>query len=423
MTTPSLMRIAGFRRLSRVVSHAAASSSSSSPPPPSSRRVAPPSHLAPRATQRHHHHRHHLAAAAGPPGHRRRRHGGARATADADPGVANPGLDAANLRIRGVSVEGDDVRAVLANAGLSPTQVDAVTTSHPDLETYDLAREVVPRVNYLRFLHDNDRLGGESVADAIARQPHSLERRFHLVHECEDYPVVNKPWCVRLDTPRGWKDAAGNPLNRFTPKYPGDLSVEDWLEERYPGWDTVRFVHQLDNATSGVLVAASNKRAAGRAAKLFRERAARKAYIALVFGHPREDEWTCDAKLGRDPSDPKGFKERVVVDGEEEGVEGKASETRFKVLQRGTFALRGKHEGADVSKVLVTPITGRRHQIRVHLAHGGYPIVGDAAYSEDKDTFRTFLHAHALTLPFDAKDGGTKTFTAPEPPSFAAAIL
>ena len=125
MTTPSLMRIAGFRRLSRVVSHAAASSSSSSPPPPSSRRVAPPSHLAPRATQRHHHHRHHLAAAAGPPGHRRRRHGGARATADADPGVANPGLDAANLRIRGVSVEGDDVRAVLANAGLSPTQVDA----------------------------------------------------------------------------------------------------------------------------------------------------------------------------------------------------------------------------------------------------------------------------------------------------------
>ena len=101
--------------------------------------------------------------------------------------------------------------------------------------------------------------------------------------------------------------------------------MEDWLEERYPGWDTVRFVHQLDNATSGVLVAASNKRAAGaRAAKLFRERAARKAYIALVFGHPREDEWTCDAKLGRDPSDPKGFKERVVVDGEEEGRRGES---------------------------------------------------------------------------------------------------
>ena len=54
-----------------------------------------------------------------------------------------------------------------------------------------------------------------------------------------------------------------------------------------------------------------------------------------------------------------------------------------------------------MSKVEVTPVTGRRHQIRVHLMHSGHPIVGDNAYSEDRDSFRTFLHAHVLEMPFE----------------------
>jgi len=230
---------------------------------------------------------------------------------------------------------------------------------------------------------------------------------------------VNKPWCVRLDTPRGWPGKT-----RFTPKYPGDLSVEDWLERRHPHWDTVRFCHQLDNATSGVLVAASSKQAAGAAAKLFRERKARKSYLAIVFGHPAADEWTVEARMGKDLEDPKGFRERV-----DESDAGKACETRFRVLQRGALTLEGKFKGVLVSKVEVTPVTGRRHQIRVHAAHSGHPIVGDNAYSEDRDSFRTFLHAHVLEMPFEAPKGardpgawGTRRWVAPEPASFAAAI-
>lgn len=342
------------------------------------------------------------------------------AAVDGDPGPASPGLDAVGLLIRGDGVEGETLDATLANAGLSRAQREAVVRAHPQIGNYDLTREVQPRVNYLKFLHDNDRLGGESVASCIARQPQSLERDFSLVHECKDFSVVNKPWCVRLDTPRGWPGKV-----RFTPKYPGDLSVEDWLERRHPRWDTVRFCHQLDNATSGVLVAASNKRAAGAAAKLFRERKASKTYLAIVFGHPERDEWTVTAPLGKDPDDPKGFRERV-----DESGAGKACETRFRVLQRGVLTLEGKFRGVGVSKVRVTPVTGRRHQIRVHLAHSGHPIVGDNAYSEDRDSFRTFLHAHVLEMPFeptkgggsDAEPWGTKTWVAPEPPSFAAAI-
>ena len=90
------------------------------------------------------------------------------------------------------------------NAGLSTAECAAVLAAHPPLASYHLLDEVQPRINYLKFLADNDRLGGESVASCIVRQPQSLERHFGVVHECKDYVVVNKPWCVRLDTPRGW---------------------------------------------------------------------------------------------------------------------------------------------------------------------------------------------------------------------------
>jgi 23S rRNA-/tRNA-specific pseudouridylate synthase len=363
----------------------------------------------------------------------RERHGTARATVEGDPGVENPGLDSEHLLVRGEGVQGDDVRSTFANAGLSEKEIDEVLLDHPQLTTaYDLVHEIQPRINYMRFLVDNDRFEGETVSACVMRQPQILERKFSLVHECADYAAVNKPWCVRLDTPRGWPGKI-----RFTGKYPGDLSVEDWLERKYVDtkqWDRVRFCHQLDNATSGVLLSAANKKAAAAAAKLFRERKARKTYLALVFGHPSDDEWTCEVDLGRDPNDPKGFKERVVESIEEgeraaqmlQGkastkARGKACETRFRVLERGTLTLRGKYFGRECAKILVAPVTGRRHQIRVHLAHCGHPIVGDNAYSEDTDSFRTFLHAHVLEMPFP-EPKGTMRFEAPEPESFAAAM-
>ena len=363
----------------------------------------------------------------------RGRHGSPRATPTGDPGVENPGSDSANLLVRGEGIQGDDVRTTFTNAGLTETQIDEVLAAHPEIETtYSLVHEIQPRINYMRFLVDNDRMGGETLVECVMRQPQSLERNFSLVHECNDYSAVNKPWCVRLDTPRGWPGKT-----RFTEKYPGDLSVEDWLERKYletNKWDQVRFCHQLDNATSGVLLSAANKKAAAAAAKLFRERKASKKYLALVFGHPEHDTWSCTAMLGRDPHDPKGFKERIVESVEEgeraaQMLEGKASnkakgkqcETKFQVLQRGTLTLKGKYHGVKCAKILVTPITGRRHQIRVHLAHSGHPIVGDNAYSEDRDSFRTFLHALELEMPFP-EPRGTMQFFAPEPMSFAAAM-
>ncbi len=104
----------------------------------------------------------------------------------------------------------------------------------------------------------------------------------------------------------------------------------------------------------------------------------------------------------------------------------KAAATSFRVLARGVCALDGPFRGAPVAHVEARPSTGRRHQIRVHLAASGHPIVGDAAYSADRDSFRMFLHAASLFLPLQAKRGDPELtplrLRAPLPRSFAVAM-
>jgi len=216
-----------------------------------------------------------------------------------------------------------------------------------------------------------------------------LERKFQIIHEDLKlgYVALNKPLDVRLDTPRGWPGKV-----RFTAKFDGDASCEDFLNARFPG-EHVRFCHQLDNATSGVLLCALTKKAAGVAAKMFRERRTKKFYSAVVFGWPEEKFWTSTKKIGKDEEDETGFREKVR---EDEG--GKECKTEFEVLKRGYLTLEGKHWNKRVSLVRVRIFTGRRHQIRVHLKDCGFPIVGDAAYADDEDTYRTFLHAEDLEL-------------------------
>jgi 23S rRNA-/tRNA-specific pseudouridylate synthase len=119
------------------------------------------------------------------------------------------------------------------------------------------------------------------------------------------------------------------------------------------------------------------------------------------------------AKLGKDPDCEKGFRERV------DEVSGKASETHFKVLQRGYCTLEGLRYGEKVTRVECKPITGRRHQIRVHLQKSGYPILGDQAYSPDRDSFRMYLHALELVMPFKEE---TLTFATDPPRSFLDVI-
>ena len=346
---------------------------------------------------------------------RRRRHT-ARATVPGDSGVANPGLDAATLAIRGDGVEGSDPGGTLVERRPRPRTGRRGASRIPPLVTdYDLEEEVKPRINYLRFLSDNDRLGGETVASASSAS-RRLERRFGVVHEDAEYVVVDKPWCVRLDTPA--RLAREGPVH---PEVPRRRVVRGLARaQAHPDWDPVRFCHQLDNATSGVLVAASNKRAAAAVAKLFSERRAKKTYLAIVFGHPERDEWRVTAAMGRDPDDPKGF---------ESGSRRRGRTGRRARLAR-VFS-RGPWRAADVAREVSRRAVAK---VEVHArdgaaasnprapAHSGHPIVGDNAYSA-KTGLVPDVSARARARDAVPEPRGTDTFEAPDPESFAAAVV
>jgi tRNA pseudouridine32 synthase/23S rRNA pseudouridine746 synthase len=141
-------------------------------------------------------------------------------------------------------------------------------------------------------------------------------------------------------------------------------------------------VHRLDQATSGLLLFARGAQAQRELSADFAERRVGKVYVAVVAGR-LEGEGVIDLPLGADwPNRP-----RQQVDFKR----GKPSQTRWRVLA---------HEGPD-TRLLLTPVTGRSHQLRVHLAHVGHPILGDALYAPPAVAAagpRLLLHASELRV-------------------------
>ncbi|MGH2641261.1 MAG: RluA family pseudouridine synthase [Actinomycetota bacterium] len=142
-------------------------------------------------------------------------------------------------------------------------------------------------------------------------------------------------------------------------------------------------VHRLDAGTSGLLVVASTDEAYGALRQLFHDHDVDRTYLAVVRGRVANDAFAVDAPLGRRAS-------KIVVD----ATEGRRAETGF--------AVRERLEGATLLEA--TPRTGRTHQIRVHLAAIGHPILGDRAYGGGGDDARAvgldrpFLHAWRLSF-------------------------
>ena len=146
-------------------------------------------------------------------------------------------------------------------------------------------------------------------------------------------------------------------------------------------------IHRLDADTSGILLFAKSPGAVDTFSKLFESRKMEKTYLAVVVGTPKHPEWTCRLALAPDPRQIGKMKVDVRA--------GKESETRFKVMQTvGKFSL--------VEAMLVT---GRTHQIRVHLLESGLPIVGDELYGKREGKLPLGLRAIALAYsdPFKKK--------------------
>lgn len=140
-------------------------------------------------------------------------------------------------------------------------------------------------------------------------------------------------------------------------------------------------VHRLDMATSGLMLLARGAQAQRTLSQAFAQRQVQKTYEAWVAGNPAADAGTIDLPLAADwPNRP-----RQQVD----KARGKPALTHWRVLER-------KH---GATRLALHPVTGRSHQLRVHLAAIGHPILGDALYAPEHPAARLLLHALALTLP------------------------
>ncbi len=171
-----------------------------------------------------------------------------------------------------------------------------------------------------------------------------------------------------------------------------------------------KLVHRLDKDTSGVLLVARTARAAGAFSKSFSSRTARKAYWAIVVGVPSIEDGMIELPIAKQPGSGG---EKMHVDQKE----GSAARTRYRVIDRA---------GNEAAWVELQPFTGRTHQLRVHMAAIGHPIVGDGKYG-GRESFLTGtisrkMHLHARRLRVDHPDGGQIDMRAELPPHFAESL-
>ncbi|MDJ0756114.1 MAG: RluA family pseudouridine synthase [Ardenticatenaceae bacterium] len=196
-----------------------------------------------------------------------------------------------------------------------------------------------------------------------------------VIYEDQDMLAINKAAGIVMHPAVGHE--SGTVANAIVYHYPHVLDVGG---ERRPG-----LVHRLDKNTSGVVLIAKHDRALNHLVGQFKDRTIKKVYLALVDGRIKPEKALIDAPIGRNPADRK----RMTVIEPGTHYASQPSKTRYEA--REFFA----------NHTLVTcyPITGRTHQIRVHLSFINYPIVGDHIYGRRKPTvnlWRQFLHAHEI---------------------------
>lgn len=208
-------------------------------------------------------------------------------------------------------------------------------------------------------------------------------KQLPIIHEDSNVTVINKPIGV---------------LTHAKGRIAEESTVADFMLSRTTfNQDTNRpgIIHRLDRDTSGVIICARNPEAASYLQRQFTNRKVKKTYLAIIKGKLKIKKGQIDIPIGRNPKKPSTFRA---------DPNGKPAVTNYQVLE----------EGSVFSFIKLQPVTGRTHQLRVHLAYLDHPILGDRFYG--KESTRLFLHAYQLeiTLP-----GGKRTiFTADLPPEF-----
>jgi 23S rRNA pseudouridine1911/1915/1917 synthase len=261
-----------------------------------------------------------------------------------------------------------------------------------------------------------------SLPEPEPAEPQGEDIPLDVLHEDSDLIVINKPAGLVVHPGAGnWTGTLVNALIHHC----GD-SLSGIGGVRRPG-----IVHRLDKDTSGVMVAAKTDRAHKALSAAFAdhglESGLERSYIALVWGSPERNIGIVDAPLGRAADRVR----RAVVP--KDRGDARHAVTHYTVLER----FGGERDGALASTVECRLETGRTHQIRVHMAHVGHPVVGDRDYGQAfrtkanrlpeplktmaKDFPRQALHAKLLAFPHPAS-GEIMRFEAPMPADMAALV-
>jgi 23S rRNA pseudouridine1911/1915/1917 synthase len=211
---------------------------------------------------------------------------------------------------------------------------------------------------------------------------------FKTIHEDEDLLVINKPAGLVCHPTK--TDQFSSLISRVR-LYLGSGSEP-------------RLVNRLDRETSGVTIVAKNSQTAGLLGRIWETRQADKEYMAMVHGHVAPDHGVIDAPLGKDEASRVAIRDCVRAD-------GASARTEFDVISRL------HHASVRFSLLRVVPHTGRKHQIRIHLAHIGHAIVGDKLYGEDEDLYLALVEDRLtddqkarLILPYHALHAGCVRF-------------
>ncbi len=208
-----------------------------------------------------------------------------------------------------------------------------------------------------------------------------------IIYQDDDIIVIDKPAGLVVHPAPG--HPSGTLVNAILALCPDLTGIGGTLR---PG-----IVHRLDKDTSGLLVVAKNDRAHRSLVRQLKEREVHKTYLALVRGAPQPVEGVIDSPIGRNP---RNRKKMAVL------ANGRDAASRYRTLQLWD----------DYTLLAVEPITGRTHQIRVHLAAIGHPVVGDITYGGRSALInRQFLHAHRIAFQLPTSERSIE-FESPLPP-------
>lgn len=240
-----------------------------------------------------------------------------------------------------------------------------------------------------------------------------MQQNIEIIHETDSYLCINKP--TGLVVHSDGKTSESSVVDWILATYPhlqgvGEpMKLSDGTSIDRPG-----IVHRLDRETSGVMLIAKTQEAFEYFKKLFQDHAVQKTYHAFVYGHLKEDKGIIDKAIGRSSQDFRKWSAQ-------RGARGVMREaiTHYRVIERTE-----DNSGEKVTFIELKPITGRTHQIRVHMKAVHHPVIADSLYAPNQKKLLSFKRTalHAREIVFTDQNGNLQTYRAEYPEDFKNAV-